>query len=313
LPPLPQRAVRSPAAAPPSHVTQLLGLQRTAGNTAVVRLLRTPSGTSTARDRFQARLRDRWAVTRVSAGTEANQVDEMRRMTPSSDAAPTSLIGWQRWDPGANSDLYADILSAFEAMAGSLGGVPDVNELRFLAVDYENVGGNAVARPQHGATFSAGLLDVFRRMENASWPLPTGRSSGTSPASLTTGAPSDSRRRIIVHELSHGVFERFGNPNLPGGSPQLFRQWEQAAGWSNGQIIENGTPVTPTNWNQDRPEQPVSAYSLANSMEDFAESLLCYVENPTVLRDRSPSRHQFIDSRVGSWRSGLRQPQAASP
>jgi hypothetical protein len=311
---------REPSSLPP-HVAGVLALQRSAGNAAVNRLLRipldpptvtsAPQAPTTARERFEAQLHSRWSVANVATGTEANQVEEMRRMTPDTQPAPTSVAGWQEWDPGPNSELYDDILDAFEIMALVVGGIPEVHDLRFLAVDYENVGGTAQARPRHGATYSAGLLDIFRRLETAGWPLPQGRSSAGAPAQIGTGSTSDSRRRIVVHELSHGVYERFGNPTLAGGSTQFFRDWEQAGGWVNGQLQQNGTPLSATNWNDDWPEQPVSAYSLTNAMEDFAESLMCFVESPTVLRDRSPARHRFIASRVGAWRSGLRQPSGS--
>ena len=257
-------------------------------------------------------MRERWSVANVRTGTEANQVEEMRRGTADALPAPASISGWQEWDPGPDSDLYDDILDAFENMGFVLGGVPEVTDLRFLDVDYENVGGTAAARPDHGATYGDGRLNVFRRMETSGWRLPEGRSSPGSPARLSPGSTSDSRRRILVHELSHGVFERFGNPTLPGGGPQFFRDWEQAAGWVGGQLEQNGTRLTTANWNDDWPEQPVSAYSLSNSMEDFAESLMCFVESTAVLRARSPARHQFIQSRLGGWRSGLRQPRGSS-
>jgi hypothetical protein len=308
-----------PSGGPPPAVARLLSLQRSAGNAAVTRLLRAPltaaptgapalpAGTLTARARFEAQLRNRWSVASVRTGTEADQLAEMRRMTPEADPAPSSILAWQAWDPGPDSDLYDDILDAFEAMGTALGGIPEVNELRFLAVDYRNVSGGATALPDNGATFGAGLLDVFRRIERASWPLPEGRSSGASAAPLSAGTRSDSRRRILVHELSHGVFERFGNPSLAGGDVQLFAQWAQAGGWVNGRLEQNGTTLTRENWNNPWPEQPVSEYAATqNPMEDFAESLMCFVERPEVLRDRSPARYQFIASRLGAWRGGLR-------
>lgn len=317
------RATEDSDRAQPPHIARLLALQRSAGNAAVNRLLHRrpldsptltppPPAATTARQRFEAQMRDRWSVANVGAGTEAGQVREMRAMTPSAQPAPSSISGWQAWDPDPDSDLYDDILDAFELMGFVLGGIPEVNDLRFLAVDYENVGGVAQARPRHGATYSAGLLNVFQRLERASWPLPQGRSAPGAPAQLATGSTSESRRRIIVHELSHGVFERFGNPTLPGGNTQFFRDWEQAGGWANGQLVQNGTALTTANWNDDHPEQPVSAYSLSNPMEDFAESLMCFVESPGVLRARSPARHQFIASRVGTWGSALRRPRAFS-
>jgi hypothetical protein len=313
---------RTPATGgPPPAVARLLDLQRSAGNAAVTRLLRAPltapptaagpattpaPGATTARARFEAQLRNRWSVASVRAGTEADQLAEMRRMTPSSQPAPSSIGAWQAWDPDPDSDLYDDILDAFEAMGAALGGIPDVNDLRFAATDYENVGGTAEARPRHGATYGAGLLNVFSRIEGMSWGLPDGRSSAGAPAGVSFGSASDSRRRILVHELSHGVFERFGNPSLAGGNTQLFAEWAQAGGWVNGRLEQSGIPLTRANWNDDWPEQPVSGYATTNLMEDFAESLMCFVERPDVLRDRSPARHQFIVSRLGAWRGGLR-------
>jgi hypothetical protein len=301
-------------------VVRILALQRTAGNAAVGRLLRAPldvlspgQGTApaaplTARQRFEAELRDRWAVAGVRAGTEADQVAEMRHMTPDADPAPTAIAGWQQWDPDANSDIYDDILDAFETMAFVLGGIPEVHDVRFLAVDYGNVSGTAQAQPRHGATYGAGLLNVFHAFEGATWNLPQGRSTAGAPAGLSSGSTGESRRRILVHELSHGVYERFGNPTLSGGTTQFFRDWEQAAGWVGGHIEQNGTALTGVNWNGDWPEQPVSAYALSNPMEDFAESLMCFVESPVVLRERSPARYHFIESRLAAWRGALRQP-----
>jgi hypothetical protein len=301
----------------PSAVARLLALQGRAGNAAVNRLLRAPVAAPAAptggagRSGFEGQLRARWGVTNVRAGTEADQIEEMRRMTPSAEASPTAIGGWQSWNPGDDGDLYDDILDAFELMAFVLGGIPEVNELRFLATDYENVGGSAEARPRHGASYSDGLLNVFRRMETMAWPLPQGRTTGTAYAQVAFGSASESRRRILIHELSHGVWERFGSPTR-GGSVQLFRDWEAAVGWVNGRLEQNGTVLTDANWNDDWPDQPVSKYSLSNPMEDFAESLMCFIENGAVLRARSPARHKFIQSRRAGWASALRQPKGVA-
>jgi hypothetical protein len=322
---LKRSAARRHAAPPGAGLTPALvaQLQHSAGNAAVTRLLRIPLDLPTrpsappvqrtlsnGRRRFEAQMRDRWGVRKVTTGTEANQIDEMRRSTPDVDPSPTSISGWTSWDPGPDNDFYDDILDAFEMMGFVLGGVPDVNEIRFLATDYVNVQGRAEARPRHGATYGGGLLSIFRPAETMTWRLPTGRSTAGSPAGISAGSQSDSRRRVLIHELSHGVFERFGNPTRAGNSPQFFADWAQAGGWSGGQLIQNGTHVDQVNWNQPWPEQPVSAYATTNTGEDFAESLMCYVEAPNVLRARSPARFQFIDSRVAAWRGGLRQPGA---
>ncbi|HYH88168.1 MAG TPA: hypothetical protein VEX67_02975 [Solirubrobacteraceae bacterium] len=309
-----------PAAKPPA-VARLLALQRSAGNAAVNRLLRIPLDQprvtsppearvrGNGRQRFEAQLRDRWGVANVRTGTEAHQIDQMRRSTPDADPSPTSISGWQEWDPGPDNELYDDILDAFEVMGFVLGGVPEVNELRFLASDYENVRGTAQARPRHGATYGGGLLNIFQPTETMTWRLPQGRSTPGAPAAVVAGSSSDSRRRVIVHELAHGVFERFGSPML-GGDTQFFQDWAQAAGWTSRGLVQNGTVVTDANWNDAWPEQPVSAYATTNNMEDFAESLMCFIEAPGVLSARSPARHQFIQARLGAWRGGLRRPRA---
>ena len=241
----------------------------------------------------------------MRAGTEADQLAEMRRMTPSAQPAPGSIGAWQAWDPGPDSDLYDDILDAFEAMGAALGGIPEVNDLRFAATDYENVGGTAQARPRHGATYGAGLLNVFSLIERMSWNLPDGRSvrrrpGGSAPARRRTAAGGSSSTSSRTACSSASATRRW-----PAGH-QLFADWAQAGGWVNGRLEQNGTPLTAANWNNDWPEQPVSAYATANLMEDFAESLMCFVERPEVLRDRSPARYRFIVSRLGAWRGGLR-------
>ena len=196
-----QEPVAAPAGrterTPRYGVDRLLALQRTTGNAAVGRLLRRPvagaatasasATTPTAREWFEERVRERWGVGVVRAGTEADQVAEMRRTTGTADPSPTAISGWQAWDPAAASDLYADILAGFDAMGAVLGGVPEVAEIRFLAVDYDNDAGGAVSRPQHGASYSGGLLSVFRRIEGANWPLPEGRSTTVVNAPVTTG------------------------------------------------------------------------------------------------------------------------------
>jgi hypothetical protein len=232
----------------------------------------------------------------------------MRRMTPSREQSPTSIEGWQAWDPPAESELYADIEAGFEAMARVLGGTPAVRELRFVESDYENVGGRAQRREEHGAYFSGGLLSIFKRMENMTWRFAAGRSTEQVRAPITYDSKSASRRRIIVHELSHAVAERFGTPGLTGSEEGFFAAFNRAAGWSGGQIVQDGTPLTGANWNDAWPEQPMSAYSLSNPGEDFSESLMAYIERPDVLRARSPARYEFFHSRAGGWASHLRRP-----
>lgn len=80
-------------------------------------------------------MRNGFGVARVRTGTVADQVAEMRRLTPTADPSPTAITGWQAWEPDAGSDLYADVTAGFEAIARVFGGTPDVNEIRFLDSD----------------------------------------------------------------------------------------------------------------------------------------------------------------------------------
>jgi hypothetical protein len=315
---------RGSATRPPGE-ERVLALQSSAGNAAVGTLMRWVgwlpfvdpqvvfAAAVPARLRFEQTMRDRFGVARVRAGTEADQVAEMRRFTPTADPSPTAIPGWQAWDPDLASDLYADIVAGFEAVARALGGTPAVSEIRFLESDYENVAGAAQRQQRHGAHYSGGLLSIFRRSETAPWALPEGASRPGAWAPVTYGSRSENRRRIIVHELGHGIAERFGTPGLAGAEQGFFAAFNQAAGWTGGHVEQNGTTLTQTNWNDPWPEQPVSSYSLSNPGEDFAESILAYVERPNVLRARSPARFAFIDSRRASWAGHLRAPTGARP
>jgi hypothetical protein len=320
------RELEKPVVARSSTADRVLELQTSAGNAAVGRLMRwiggglplvdIAAGVSAGippRTRFENTMRSRFGVTRVRAGTEADQVAEMRRFTPTADPSPTAISGWQAWDPDLMSDLYPDVLAGFEATARALGGIPEVSEIRFLESDYENVAGAAQRRQRHGAHYSGGILTIFKRIETAPWALPEGASAPGRWAAVTYGSQAENRRRIIVHELGHGIAERFGTPGLAGSEQGFFAAFNRAAGWTGGHIEQNGTVLTDTNWNDAWPEQPVSRYSLSNPGEDFAETILAYVERPDVLRARSPARFAFIDSRRSAWSGHLRAPTAARP
>jgi hypothetical protein len=290
------------SARPPGE-ERVLALQASAGNAAVATLMRDTAVAAPAGSRraFEQTMRSRFGVARVRAGTEADQVADMRRFTPTADPSPTSISEWTAWDPAATSDLYADITAGFEATTRALGGIPEVTEIRFLDSDNENVGGTAERRQRHGANYSGGILSIFKRVETAPWALPEGASRPGRPAAVTYGSGSENRRRIIVHELGHGIAERFGTPGRSGAEEGLFAAFNRAAGWVGGHIEQDGTTLTQTNWNDAWPEQPVSRYSLSNPGEDFAETIMAYVERPEVLRARSPGRFAFVDSRRSTW------------
>jgi hypothetical protein len=298
-------AATTTASAPAPAQERVLALQRTAGNRAVTMLMRrgdppdqtwyrdphpdpdaAPAPHRPARDE---RLRRRHGVQAIRTGTEAEQLAELARGLPTGETAPTSIPGWEAWDPGNWHPMYDDIEGAFEDMSRVLGGIPPVREIRFYKRAYAAVAGAAVPRRGVQADFGDGILRIFEAFQGVTWRLPTGRDPDTGPAAaLDTPDVHASRRRIIVHELSHGVGERFATPGLAGAEDGFFAHWNAAAAGAG--------------------EQAVSAYARTNGGEDFAESVMAYVEAPDVLRARSPGRAAFIDSRRAGWASHLRAP-----
>src|SRR5690242_7856419 len=119
----------------------LLDLQRWAGNRAVAALASpagrprpgvlqrqpAPAGPMT-RDRFVETLRSRYGVARVRAGTFAEQQGVNSRPNVASGGRLTERV-WQPWDPGATSEVYESILTAFGDLESAFGGIPPVDEL----------------------------------------------------------------------------------------------------------------------------------------------------------------------------------------
>ena len=299
----------------------MLTLQAAAGNRAVGRLLaRTPS----ARDDLADTLRREYSVTAVRSATQSDQEADLAATTGATPGSIT-IPNWQSWDPDPASPIYADISAAFDEMDRTLGGIPPVREVRFAAADYQLVNGTLVPTAGTGADYMRGVLTVYRRFESAYWGLPVARSTAGarydtghelavgnpgSGAPATTSGQSESRRRIIVHELSHGVAEQMSTPgaNTPAIDPTLWAEFRRAAGWNSAgtAIVESGNTMDETNWNDPSwAEQPVSRYSLSNPGEDFAESLMMFIERPAVLRARSPARYSFFDAHRGLWGNHL--------
>ena len=298
----------TPAAAPAAlQRPGLLQLQRAAGNAAVRRLLArkdTPKKGETKRAAFERVMRDRYGVGSVRAGTEADLIEEMRRSTPEGQTVPSAIKDFVTWNPGPDHALYADLQGGFEDVARVFGGTPEVREIRFLEADYENNAGTAERKIAHGAFYSAGLMAVFKLFEIAAWSLAEGVSTEAGGrANVASLSPAKNRRRIIIHELGHGIAER-----AMAADSTTFDAFRKAGGWVGDHIEQDGATLTKENWNSPWSEQPMSKYSLANPAEDFAETILAYVEMPDVLKGRSPARHAFVESRKAAWAAGLRAP-----
>jgi hypothetical protein len=66
--------------------------------------------------------------------------------------------------------------------------------------------------------------------------------------------------------------------------------------------------ITTGHWNDAGwVEQPVTEYTLARPSEDVAEAISMYVARPELLRQRSPRRFQFLDTRKAALQPHLRR------
>lgn len=348
----------------------VLALQRTAGNRWLAReiardradaarwLLRdTPAagapgagGSATATTQspltaFTATVVRRFGVKDVHVGTQSEQRASVTPGGALGSAPPTAALpNWQPWEP--DSATYPEIIGAFDDAAKALGGLPKVDTIVFYEVDYQwdSQKGSFVPQPDSGASFSGGKLIVYHAASKTSKMLPVARSdaSATYPtvvvgdrpqggAPRRYASPAESIRRVIVHELGHGIQEAvIGGAAMSGPDPKMLADFALAVGWWPGdasvpqlydiqdpavagaiakQQTPTAAPIAPTNWNDAKwHEQPISAYSLSGPFEDFAESLMAYVYASGVLKARSPARWGFLDGRKAKWKPALQHP-----
>jgi hypothetical protein len=227
--------------------TQILALQRAAGNRWLSRQLAKPGDTRSARQlqrdtpdsgvatadagspppaptplaTFTATISRRFGVKDVHVGTESEQRNSV---TPGgalgTAPATATLPSWKRWQPDAT--VYPEIIGAFDDTANVYGGLPRVEKIVFYEVDYQWDSGMQafVPRRESGAWYSAGTLTVYHTAATVSYKLPVARSnqSGKYPdvaigdkpsggAPRPYSSPAEWIRRTIVHELGHGVQE----------------------------------------------------------------------------------------------------------
>jgi hypothetical protein len=321
-----ERTVVHPAELP-AHLSRILELQQRAGNRAVGRLLSR-----------QSKPPPQGPV--ISAPSQPMSRSEFER-------ALTSRFGVKKvtstdWDPGDPAELYRSIADAFQDFASALGGTPKVDEIVFRKAD--------PSTPGEAADFQAGRLTVYSLITSAYWWLPLDRSAkdgkyaATSGGTIrvhggTPGAPiplptvATSERRIIVHELGHGVVEGMLTPGekTPALDKDMIKDFAKAVGWFDGQLYDIGdpavaralgsdppqrptaTPITKDDWNDPKwSEQPVGDYPLVGPHEDFPQSLMAYIYAPELLKRRSPRRYAFFEQRKGSWTPILKPPSQAS-
>ena len=236
---------------------------------------------------------------------------------------------WKKWDPGASSPLYDQILGAVEDFGREVGGVPDIGQIVFYDVHYDyDEQLKVVADRKVAAKInrSKGIMFVYRaalfetevaaggrEFTRSGIFLPSGRSTagkkGTS-APLGPATQAESQRRAVAHELAHGL-ER---------ATRSLDEFEQTVGWVRvgGEkrlydiqvkgvktAIAKGTEppaaarITKSDWNSgSHLEQPMTEYAVTDSTEDYAESLMAWLYARDVLKARSPARFKFFDDQA---------------
>jgi hypothetical protein len=321
---------------------QAPGLYRKAGGAASPTA---SASTAMTEAEFERIMKQRYGTTEIRTGTEVEQTAEVAsRIRPSPPAI--TLPGWKSWNPGANSQVYELILESLEDFQSSIGGVPEIHKIIFYNTEYElspnSVGVQAPsANPDAGASFGAGQLTIYRAFTIRNKALPIARSNPqgnyppvvigvTGTTGQTPGAPlplpaqEESSRRMLTHELGHGLAEAAHSVE-----PGLFNDYKREVGWVATQLFDIGQPVVQTaiangspppaqfeitinNWNSPQwVEQPVSGYMVSGGpAEDFAEAVMTFVREPNLLLSRSPRRFRFLSDRKDRWQPALlRVPQ----
>jgi hypothetical protein len=276
-----------------------------------------PTGSIT-RQEFDRYVKTNFGVADVHTGTQQEQEQRSTRLN-----IPTVTIpNWQRWDPGTASDDYTSIINGIENMADALGAIPTISTITFFKVFYNpDAAGTGIPDTSIGATFGAGSLTIFEAFSGSTYPA-----IGINTASGAPTAPANRERDIahtITHELGHGVAEAA----MASQNNQTFVEFRAAVGWIGtpevlydiGQptvraAIANQTQppsqhrITPARWYDNTvSEQPMSRYAIdGGPSEDFAESIAAYINNPSVLQQRSPARYTFIRNNINTWRTRMR-------
>lgn len=278
-------------------------------------------------DELRDVLAHRYGVAQVREGTQAEQEHSVW------PAGKITIAGWTGWTPPVGSPVFGAVLEAFRGIAADFGGLPPVRKVLFFAQDYgyDATTGTVTARPSTGAAYGGGELFIFKKVTGDA-PLPMARSNakgkyadepvakvltpGSAPgAPLPLPTSADNARRNVTHELGHGLTEAaLGSSTVPATDQKALTDFRKAVGWkpaSDERLfdLKTGEQITPAHWNDPKwQEQPPSHYAVAGGApEDFAESVMAYVETPAVLRARSPARYEFIDQRKALWLPNLRK------
>jgi Domain of unknown function (DUF4157) len=285
---------------------------------------------------FAEIMNKRFGVVDVIRGSKEGQILDL---TPYKG----DIRDWKPWYPGQTSMIYSWIIKAFEDFSVTFGGFPNVKKIIFYNKDYKlDENGILIPQPEAGANFGGGIMAIFHAFEGGTKPLPVSRSNieGKYPpmvadvtdktkspgAPLRVPTPEQSAKRIISHELGHGLIEAVLGPNPAEAlDKNMIKDYKKTIGWTANpeNLFDTGvksvrddlenerTPseafhITLNHWNEAKwKEQPLTSYSLYGPTEDFADSVMGFIYAPDLLKSRSSSRFKFLNDRKNSWLSRL--------
>jgi hypothetical protein len=328
-------------------------LQRLAGNRAVARLAggdpvavaavrvqRQPVDTtsSTRAGAAQDRLRRRWGVRTIRAGTIEEQAAELirygtvPRSTPPSDVERMlRAASWATWAPDPDHGLWDDLVRAFDDVGGVFRGVPRIERILFFQTAWRHepaASGGPRLEPyqEEGAYVSGTTMGVNEHGTREQMALPTATTrSREGTGGINVGLAS--RLQVMTHELGHGLVQAFLAQD-PFTEAQRF---EREVGWHQHNELydvqapgvrdalnSGGAPaaahrITGTNWFMPQwREQPPSRYAVTGGpAEDMAETLMMFARAQSTLGDRSPARLAWANrvmAALNSRRGSLQAP-----
>ena len=304
-------------------------------------------------ERFADTLSTRYHVRTVRVGTYQDQAQEVaaNRVNLPSGVTRGTLDRsiWKEWSPPSGWATYKGILDAIESFARDFGGLPDIQDVVMFDVRYDvnETTGLVEANPRAGASFGHGQLTIYSAVTKSD-SLPAGRSgvpfAGQQAALVPPASERQAIEHSITHELGHGVAEMAVGPGKTGPNPEMLDDFQREVGWTPyrpetatspavpERLFDAGVPevraalqagteppaeyrITKWNWNEGRwIEQPISSYSTWYVSEDFAETVMAFLKVPQILKQRSPRRYRFVESRKERWlpKQTAKSPQVGS-
>lgn len=267
-------------------------------------------------------LRARYGVGRVYQAGLSDQAARLQNFLPSAARTAAAVaadfgallrtVGWRAWCPANDAPAWLWLWRSFELFESVFGIIPKIDEVGFFHVHYRVQAAEArvelLPSDETLALFGGGSMAIYRNAEQYAGgkPLPGARSTAAREAPLFALSPADGFAFFIVHELAHGLVERSR------GGLERLEEFRIFAGWAaDGRLYDAGsreveliggqtkTPagrrITMSSWNAPWEEQPITQYSTAHAVEDFAESAAAYALCPKLLEARAPRRYAFFE------------------